>query len=359
MRGLVRTSVGIFGSPVRNLIAILCFVIAVGIAATLAYMAAGWSLVDASYMVVLTIYTVGYGEVRPIDTAYLHAVTITTMVLGCTGMILLTSALVQVFTVIQLREFFGTSLMQGRIDKLTDHVIICGYGRIGATLARDLGRAGVGMVVIDRSEERLVEARAADICCLAGDATEEEVLIAAGIRRARALATVLPDDAGNVFITLSARNLHPEIDIIARGEVVPTQRKLMSAGADHVVLPAHIGAEKIARLILYPASEDLTGDSLLQSIRASIGELGLDLEKLHVADGAVIAGLTVQQAERQGAGALMIVQINRGERRIARPTPDEPIMPGDEVLVVIRDAGDAARALFHRKADKRVGRMRM
>src|SRR5476651_2614817 len=107
MRRLPNIAEGALGSPTRNLVSILLFMAVVCVLATLAYMQAGWTLTDASYMVVLTVYSVGYGEVRPIDTAYLHAVTMGTMVLGCTGMILLTGALVQVFTALQLRALFG------------------------------------------------------------------------------------------------------------------------------------------------------------------------------------------------------------------------------------------------------------
>ncbi|MFA5969019.1 MAG: potassium channel protein [Sphingomonas sp.] len=347
MRGLLSGAEGALGSPIRNLLAILGFVILVSISATIAYMADGWSLFDAAYMVLLTIYTVGYGEVRPIDTTYLRAVTITTMVFGCTGMILLTGALVQIFTVIQLRQLFGTNRMQHRIDKLSNHVIICGYGRIGATLARDLEQAGTPLVIVDRGAVRLSEAEAAGFACLSGDATEEDVLVAAGIDRARALATVLPDDAANVFITLSARSLNTDIEIIARGEVPPTERKLRRAGANHVILPAHIGAERIARIILYPASEDLAASQTMARSRLSLGELGLDLEKFIVASGTRLCGMTIAEAERAAAGALMIVQINHGAHdRVARPSPDERIDAGDELLIVLRDAGNAARSLF-------------
>lgn len=346
MRPLMKQTQGIFGSPLRNLAAVLALVMAVGTAATLAYMAAGWSLSDASYMVLLTLYTVGYDEVRPIDTAYLRGVTIATMVLGCTGMILLTSVLVQIVTVIQLRQFFGTNRMQARIDKLSGHVIICGFGRIGSTLAHDLRRARVPFVIVDHSEDRLADASAADFCCLEGDATDEDILAAAGVRRARALATVLPDDAANVFITLSARSLNPQIEIFARGQVPPTERKLRRAGADHVVLPAHIGAERIARMILFPATEDLAAPARLAALRAPIAELGLDLERATVAPGSAIAGMTVGEAERLAAGRLMIVQINREAGSVARPGPDEPIEPGNELLVLLRDAGEAAQLLL-------------
>lgn len=357
MRRILTDAEHVLGSPTRNLVSILIFVLVVGVLATIGYMAAGWSFADASYMVVLTLYTVGYGEVRPIDTPYLHALTMGTMVLGCTGMILLTSALVQLFTVLQLRSIFGGSRMQNRIDQLSDHVVICGYGRIGVMLARDLAQAAVPVVVIERGPEKRAEAEAAGHCTLAGDATEEEVLIAAGIQRARALATVLPDDAANVFITLSARNLNAGLEIIARGEAPTTERKLIHAGADRVVFPTHIGAEAMARMILYPHSQQVHGDAQLGRLRRDLEALGLDVELIEVARGSAMAGLSVEAAERRAEGSVFIVQIDRADgRAIPRPARDERLEPGDKALVVMRDVGAAARALFTSRQEIRAGR---
>src|ERR1700744_4200207 len=117
----------LLGSPARALTSIVVFMLVVVALATAAFMGAGWSFTDASYMVLLTVYTVGYGEVHPINTPYLHAVTVSLMVLGCTGMILLTSALVQFFTILQLRQLLGPNRMQARIEKLKGHVIVCGF----------------------------------------------------------------------------------------------------------------------------------------------------------------------------------------------------------------------------------------
>ncbi|WP_109806654.1 potassium channel family protein [Sphingosinithalassobacter portus] len=358
MRRLISGAENLLGSPTRNLVSILIFVVSVTAVSTIAYMAAGWSLTDASYMVLLTIYTVGYGEVRPIDTTYLHTVTIVTMVLGCTGMILLTSALVQFFTVIQLRQILGATRMQARIDKLDHHVVICGYGRIGQMLAADLAEAKVPLVIIERNDARLHEAEEAGHLCLHGEATEEDTLIAAGVARARALATVLPDDAANVFISLSARSLNDRVEIIARGEAPTTDRKLRQAGADHIVFPTHIGAERIARMILFPRGEWAATDERVRHSRSELGKLGLELEQTLVPDNAAICGMTVSGAERMAEGAMFIVQIDRGEEVITRPASDDRIEPGDRLLIVMRHASRVARALFQPRSKMQVGRNR-
>lgn len=351
------TTESVLGSPVRNLVSILIFMAVVVVMGIGAYMAAGWTFADASYMVALTIYTVGYGEVHPIDTPYLHGVTMGLMVFGCTGMILLTSALVQFFTVMQLRQILGAKGMHDRIEKLSGHVIICGYGRIGVQLARELAQARMPLVILERSANRLAEAEAAGHLTLVGDATEEEALIEAGVMRARTLATVLPDDAANVFITLSARNLNPLLEIIARGEAPTTENKLRHAGANHVVLPTHIGAERIARMVLYPDSATIEDDSELDRITRDFSTLGLVLERLTVAPRSTMDGLSVADAERRGGGAFFVVGIGRGERdAIVRPARDEKLTAGLKVLVVARPGAAAALALFSTREEVRAGR---
>jgi voltage-gated potassium channel len=359
MRRLPNIAEGALGSPFRNLVGILLFMAVVVVAATLAYMHAGWSLADASYMVALTVYTVGYGEVRPVDTTYLHTVTMATMVLGCTGMILLTSALVQVFTALQLRALFGADRMQRRIDELNDHVIICGYGRIGVMLAQELKTADRPFVIVERSPTKVAEAEAAGHVCLTGDATDEAVMIAAGVGRAKVLATVLPDDAANVFITLSARNLNPMIEIIARGEAPTTEGKLRHAGADKVVLPTHIGAERIAELILYPHTAGLLRNSeRMREIERAMNAIGLEMEMVVVPQDGALTGTLVAEAERRGGGRFMIVQINRREGEIVTDPPaNMRIEAGDGVALVIRGERAAAAALFAAPAERiRVGR---
>jgi voltage-gated potassium channel Kch len=332
---------GLAASPLRNLGWVVAFVVAVVILATLAYMRAGWSFSDAIYMVLLTVYTVGYGEVRPIDTPYLHWVTIATMVLGCTGMILVTGALVQVLTVFQIRQILGGDRMKSEIDKLKGHVIVCGFGRIGVMLAKDLTAGGAPFLILERNEKRLAEAEALGYLTLQGDATDEAALLAAGIDRARVLATVLPDDAANVFITLSARSLNPSLQIIARGEAPSTESKLLQAGANKVVLPTHIGAERIAEMILFPdASRFIRGSDHMQAVEKSLRDMGLDLEVAAVHERSEAVGLTIAELETKARGAFFVVRIDqRDGDSISQPPPDTRIGAGDGLVLVGRGGG--------------------
>jgi voltage-gated potassium channel len=332
---------GLADSPLRNLGWVVAFVAAVVVLAIAAYMHAGWSFGDALYMVLLTVYTVGYREVRPIDTPYLHVVTLTTMVLGCTGMILVTGALVQALTVLQIRRLLGGDRMKSEIDKLKDHVVICGFGRIGVMLARDLEAGGAPFLVLERDGKRLAEAKALGYLCMEGDATDETSLLAAGIDRAKVLATVLPNDASNVFITLSARSLNASLQIIARGEAPSTESKLLQAGANKVVLPTHIGAERIAEMILFPdASRFIRGSEHMREVEKSLRDMGLDLTVAAVHEKSEAVGLTIEELETRARGSFFVVRIDpKDGESVSQPPPETRIRAGDGLMLVGRGGG--------------------
>ncbi|HVY16136.1 MAG TPA: NAD-binding protein [Rhodopila sp.] len=344
-------------SPIRNLALGVVYMLVVMAVAVAAYVAVGWRFGDALYMVIITVYTVGYGETIPIDTPLLRAITITTIVLGCTGMIYLTGALVQFITVDRLNSIFGTNRMNTQIDRLSNHVIICGFGRLGAMLAQELSAADVPIVVLEKSETAIELARDLGHLCIHTDATDEEALRAAGILRARTLATVLSNDAANVFITLSARSLNPGLEIIARGELPSTESKLLQAGANKVVLPAHIGAERIAELILYSKTAALIRGSVqMREFERNLLALGLDMEIVVAAPESPVVGMTVDMIEHHGEGGFLVIQVNRktGEA-IARPGKDLVIEPGDGVFVLGRGGAQALSDLFgHRPRGGRV-----
>jgi voltage-gated potassium channel len=338
----------LLGSPLRLLSGTLLYVATLFAISTMGYVRAGWPLGDAAYMVLLTIFSVGYGEVRPIDTTFLRLWTTMTIVLGCTGMIVLTGALVQVFTLFQFRRLMGLDRMQTEIERLSGHTIICGYGRIGVQLARALAEANHPFLVLERSPAKADEARAHGCLALVGEATLEETLREAGITRARVLATVLPDDAANVFITLSARNLNPAVEIIARGEAPTTESKLLHAGADKVVLPTHIGAERMTELILYPATGKAMADgSAMGEVKRKLHDFGLDLEVVICPPRGALTGATVGEAEQRGNGAYFIVQIDRaGGQQIEHPGEDVRLEAGDRVMLVVRGSRLSAGAIF-------------
>ena len=325
-------------SPTRNLLGGVIFVMTVSSLAVVGYVSQGWSIGDALYMVVLTVFTVGYDEVQPIATGPLRAITMGLIVTGCTGMIFLTGALVQFITISGIQQILGRKHMSHQIEQLRNHVIVCGFGRIGNMLARELKAGGAQFVLIERSSERLEEALALGYLCLHADASDELTLQQAGVEHARALATVLPDDAVNVFITLSARSLNKSMMIIARGELPSTVSKLQYAGANEVVLPAHIGAERVAEIILYPAAaRAMQHGDRARAMEKELHGLGLELELVVAEKGSRFAGRTVDEIETQVGPAFFVVAIDRHSvGMIARPDGSTRIEPADGVVILGR-----------------------
>ncbi len=337
------------GSPLRNLILGVFYMLVVMTGAVIAYVSVGWSFSDAFYMVIVTVYTVGYNEVQPVVTPLVRGITITTIVLGCTGMIYLTGALVQFVTFNQINQVFGIKRMSNQIDRLRDHIIICGFGRIGVLLAQGLKAGGADFVILEQSDNAVALARGLGYLCLKADATDETALKAAGIEHARTLATVLSADAANVFITLSARSLNANLEIIARGELPSTESKLLHAGANKVVLPTHIGAERMAEMILYQeTARFIRGSERMKDFEKVLLSLGLNIHVVVAAPKSTSIGKTIETIELQGNGAFFIVQVNRRDgEAITRPDPSLVIADGDGVVLVGRDAqSKAINALF-------------
>jgi voltage-gated potassium channel len=256
-------------------------------------------------------------------------------------MILLTGILAQALTFTQFQTLLGVNRMKTEIDRLTGHVIICGFGRLGNMLAQELTAGMASFVVVDRSEERLAQARERGYLCVHADATDEDTLRSAGIDRARALATVLPDDAANVFITLSARSLNRDLLIIARGEMPTTESKLIQAGANKVVLPAHIGAERIAEMVLFPETKQfIRGSDQMRETERLLRDIGLDVEMVVAEKGSQADGVTIEELESRAKGAFLVVQIDQGGGQIlTRPDLGTAIKAGDGVVVIGHGAG--------------------
>ena len=340
---------GLLSSPLRNLLFGFAYILVVISVATVAYEACGWPLRDAFFMVITTVFTVGYGEIRPVDTNVLLTVTTMLIVAGCTGMIFVTGSLVQLITASQIAQLLGTRRMQKDISALSGHVIVCGYGRIGQMLTRELKAGRMACVVLERDAGRVKQATDLGFPAMQADATDEDALHAAGVTRARVLATVLPNDAANVFITLSARSLNRGLTIIARGEAPSTDKKLLQAGADRVVLPAHIGAERVAELILFQDVARLLEDAGGQSDMArDLRRLGLELEVVPAAAGSRCVGLSVADLETEAAGAFLVVGLSRASGgSVLQPPGDLVIGAGDGVAVVGRPGrAQAVESLF-------------
>ena len=299
---------------------ILIVAVAVG-AGTIGFMALeGWPLDDALYMTVITLTTVGFREVRALDAAgrlwtMLTAIAGVGIIFGSIG-IVAESILSE--TASGRRE---RRRMTAAVSALRQHFILCGYGRVGTTVARELAHAGVPLVIVDINPASLATATDDGFLIVEGDATRDDVLREAGVERARGLITTVDSDANNVYVTLSARALNPRLFIVARANQDGSETKLLQAGADRVVSPYTRAGRQIAELATRPRVADFIDYAL------SHGQLAFAMEEIEVAADGPLAGRTVGSLVAEGIHPLAIV---RG------PADYEPNPPAERVLA----AGD-------------------
>lgn len=314
----------------------VAFFIATLAIAIYGYICFGWTALEAAYMVVITIFGVGYGEVRPLETAAEKIFTILVIVAGTTSAVYIVGGFVQMVTEGEIHRALDTQQRKRTLASLTDHTIVCGFGRMGQVLARQLSEAGLAFTVIDRHPEPIALAEGLGYLAYCGDATREEHLQAVGILRAKTLATVLPEDATNVFITLTARELNPNLKILARGEIPETERKLRLAGADRVILPLTVGAIQMAHLITQSNLRDFLNQpderSYLNDLLAS---LDVQMEELRVAPNSPAVGRTVMEMEVRGKGAFIAIGLRRADgRTILHPHPSQILNDGDALIAI-------------------------
>ena len=284
----------------------------------------GWRLLDALYMTVITLTTVGFREVLPLT----DAGRLWTMILalGGVGLIFGSVGIVAEYLVVEAtsgrRE---AKRMADAVDKLQGHYILCGYGRVGLTVARELVHSGLKVVVIDVLPESLARARREGFLEVEGDATEEATLRAAGIERARGLITTIDSDAHNVYVILSARAINPKLFVVARANSADSEGRLMQAGADRVVSPYTMAGHRLAELATRPRVVDFIDAAL------SHGELAFSMEEVEVVAGSQIDGSTVGALRDTGVFVLAIVQ---GERSYEANPPAGRVLKAGETLVV-------------------------
>jgi voltage-gated potassium channel len=286
----------------------------------------GWSWFDGFYMVVTTLTTIGYQETHPLSHAG-RVFNIGVIVAGVSLVFLGIGALTQALLEFELRSFFGRRKMEREIDRLTDHYIICGAGRVGRSAARELARRPVPFVIIENNDAKV--ARYQNECLMmVGDATKEQTLRAARIEQARGLVAATTTDATNLYIILTARALNPKLKIIARASEEDAEKHLLKAGADFIVSPYSFAGQRIAQTFLRP--------HVVSFLDTATTHLGMDLEigEICVRQDSSFAGKTIETSRLRQERGVIVLAIKRGQGMRFNPAPDDRIEPGDYLIAM-------------------------
>ncbi|HZD01281.1 MAG TPA: potassium channel protein [Actinomycetes bacterium] len=285
----------------------------------------GWSLLDALYMTVITLSTAGFREVHPLSVRG-QAFTISLILGGVAALFVSLGVVTELVVSGTLARVLKRRRMDIRISRLDRHYVICAYGRVGRSVAEELARQGLPFVVIEPLERLIAALEDQDAPYIAGDPTAEEVLYRAGIERAQSLVCAVDSDAANVYITLTARALNPNLVIVARASDPSSVDKLLRAGADQVVSPYALSGRRMAFLAQHPAVVDFLD---LMSIVPD-----LRLEQIVVRAGSVLDCTTVAEASTaHGDATILAVKPATGDP-IPYPRPEVRLAEGDRVVVL-------------------------
>jgi voltage-gated potassium channel len=312
------------GKKFIRLLIILLIILFIG---TIGYMSIeGWSPLESLYMTVITITTVGYGEVKEVSVAG-RIFTILIIFLGIGIIAYILAMVAQAMVDLQVRSIIGRKKLGLKIRSLKNHYIICGFGRIGKIITLELKSDKLPMVVIGNDPEEMQDLENEDIPYITNDATSEEVLLEAGVERAKGLVSVVASDADNLFITMSARTLNPQLFILARADEEATQKKLMRAGANKVVMPYLIGGQKMAQIITKPAVTDFL------EFAVDNRDIGLEMGELVAGEKCRLHGCSlVDSGIRQDLDVIIVaIRTREGEMKF-NPSSQTLIEAGDTLI---------------------------
>jgi len=291
----------------------------------------GWNFLDSIYMTIITLSTVGYGEVRTIGPAG-RIFTILLILFGVSIIAYIVGLVAETLVESEIRSIFGRKKLSKKIRSLKNHYIICGYGRIGRIICKELMRKSIPLIVIEKDEQvrRLLEHDA--LLYLDADATEEEVLVEAGIEKAKGLVVVVSSDPQNVYISLTARGLNPLLYILSRAEDEATEKKLIRAGANEVMLPYRLGGRRMAQAILRPTVSDFIESTIHDH------SFELNIEEVMVGENSQLNSLTlVDSGIRQEMDIIIIGIKQKDGEMLFNPSSQTKIQTGDILIAMGRN----------------------
>jgi voltage-gated potassium channel len=316
-------------NPVRRLrFSLFILVVAIGLGTFGYALIEGWGLFDALYMTVITLATVGFREVHPLSD-HGRAFTLLLIIFGASSIAYAIGSLFQFMVEGQLHAILGRKKVIKQIDKLQGHYIICGYGRIGTLISSEFRSRPVPFVVVERDPELCERLATEGTLFVQGDATDDEALIEAGIQRAKGLITAVASETANVYITLTARGLNPDLFILARCGEEGTEKKLIRAGATKVISPYKIGANRMAWAVLRPSVVDFI------DIAVGSQSLELQLEEIRVAPGSTLVAKTLISPGMRRDWGVMIIAIKKNDGQMMFNPESTTSIEAEDVLITI------------------------
>lgn len=290
----------------------------------------GWNYFDALYMTVITLTTVGFNEVHPLSPRG----QVFTMFLALGGIFTLFYAASEIIRAVvsgELHDLLGRQRMERSLEKLHDHFIVCGFGRVGRMVCQEFSKQSLPFVVIERDAALLADFQLPHGIPLAGDAASDVVLKRAGVDRARALVTVVASDAENLYITMSSRLLNEKLFVVARAEDAHSEQKLLRAGANRVVSPHFLGGQRVAQAALRPTVVDFI------ELATRTEHVELQIEEMRIAASSKLAGVTLKEGRLREDFGVIIVAIKKLTGKMVFNPPSDTRLESGDILVAIGD----------------------
>jgi len=292
-----------------------------------------WSLLNSLYMTIITISTVGFGEVGKLSPA--GKILTLFLIIGGVGIGAYTiGSITQSMVEGELRKILGRRKLEKQIKNLKEHYIVCGFGRIGSTVCREFAAEHLPFIVIEKDHETASRIDSEGFLYLEGDATAEDLLVRAGIERAKGIVAAAPTDVENVYITLTARELNSRLFILARADDESSEKKLLRAGANKVISPYSIGGLRMAQAILRPNVMDFI------ELATQRQHLELQLEEVMAGSNSHLLNKTLKESEiRQKLGLIIVAIKSAKGKMIFNPPPESMIEQGD-ILIALGETKD-------------------
>jgi voltage-gated potassium channel len=316
-------------NPIKQLrLALLMLLLLISLG-TAGYMVIeGWRFLDAFYMTIITIGSVGFQEVQPLSDGG-RVFTILLIVVGVTVLGYTVGKVAQIMFEGQILRFLGRKKLEKAINELKDHYIVCGCGRIGMLICKEFAAKPIPFVVVENHPAVLEKLEEENFLFLRGNATEDETLLKAGIKRAKGLVSVVTSDTENVYITLTARGLNPELFILARSSEAGSDIKLKRAGANKVVSPYHIGGTRMAQAILRPNVVDFI------EIATGRGHIDLQMEEICIAERSPFVGQNLLDAGLRRETGVIIVGIKKASGKMVFNPVSTSLLEAKDTLIVL------------------------